>query len=67
MAIVDALQRWRERSDYMFFYDLDEYLVSRIAEWCSPRHRLDERFVELGLLVDRGETATTLSTITSRT
>ncbi len=35
--------------------DLVEYRLGRIAEWSQPRYRLDERFVELSLLVDTGE------------
>ncbi len=35
--------------------DLTEYRLGRIAEWCQPRYALDERFVELTLLVDQGE------------
>ncbi len=34
-----------------------EFYVGRIAEWCQPRYRLDERFVQLSLLVDAGEEA----------
>lgn len=35
--------------------DLTAYRLARIAAWSQPRHRLDERFVALSLLVDRGE------------
>ncbi len=34
--------------------DLTEYRLGRVAEWSQPRYRLDDRFVELTLLVDRG-------------
>ncbi|MFN2115525.1 MAG: SUMF1/EgtB/PvdO family nonheme iron enzyme [Anaerolineae bacterium] len=36
--------------------DLTSFRLGRVAEWSLPRYRLDERFVELALLVDRGET-----------
>ena len=35
--------------------DLRDFRLGRIAEWSKPRYRLDERFVELSLLVDQGE------------
>jgi class 3 adenylate cyclase/formylglycine-generating enzyme required for sulfatase activity len=35
--------------------DLEEYLLSRVLEWSQPRWQLDARFVELSLLIDRGE------------
>jgi formylglycine-generating enzyme required for sulfatase activity/DNA-binding SARP family transcriptional activator len=38
--------------------DLSSFAISRIAEWSQPRYQLDRRFVQLGLLVDRGEAAT---------
>jgi hypothetical protein len=45
MAIVDCLQRWRERHAYMFFYDLDEFLVlprhSGIAEFMDDYEGVD--------------------------
>jgi len=39
--------------------DLDAYFLARVAEWCGPQHRLDERFVALTVLLDRGEAAAT--------
>lgn len=36
---------------------LDDYLLSRIAAWSRPRDRMDERFVRLSVLLDRGEDA----------
>jgi formylglycine-generating enzyme required for sulfatase activity/class 3 adenylate cyclase len=38
--------------------DLVEYRLGRIAEWSQPQYRLDGRFVELTLLIDRGEEVT---------
>ncbi len=38
--------------------DLDEYRLGRIAEWSLPRYTLDKRFVNLTLLLDKGETET---------
>ena len=35
--------------------DFEQYLLSRVLEWSQPRWQLDARFVELSLLVDRGE------------
>ncbi|HMV50662.1 MAG TPA: SUMF1/EgtB/PvdO family nonheme iron enzyme, partial [Blastocatellia bacterium] len=35
--------------------DLSEYRLGRIAEWSLPRHTLDKRFVNLTLLLDKGE------------
>ncbi len=35
--------------------DLATYRLTRIAEWSRPAYRLDERFVRLSLLLDRGE------------
>lgn len=35
--------------------DLVEYRLGRVAEWSRPRYRLDERFVDLSLLIDVGE------------
>ncbi|MBN1203036.1 MAG: SUMF1/EgtB/PvdO family nonheme iron enzyme [Anaerolineae bacterium] len=37
--------------------DLTEYRLGRIAEWSLPRYQLDNRFVQLSLLVDQGEEA----------
>jgi hypothetical protein len=37
--------------------DLTEYRLGRIAEWSLPRYRLDKRFVNLTLLLDKGEDA----------
>jgi len=37
--------------------DLVEYRLGRIAKWSDERYALDERFVELTLLVDQGEEA----------
>lgn len=34
---------------------LSQYRLARIAEWSQPRYRLDKRFVQLSLLIDRGE------------
>ena len=47
MAIVDALQRWREATDLMFFYDLDEFLV-------LPRHTGLSDFMDAYRGVDHG-------------
>ena len=35
--------------------DLTQFRSGRIAEWSRPRYRLDERFVNLSLLIDDGE------------
>jgi len=35
--------------------DLTEYRLGRIAEWSLPRYALDNRFVNLTLLLDKGE------------
>ncbi|MCK6576931.1 MAG: SUMF1/EgtB/PvdO family nonheme iron enzyme [Anaerolineae bacterium] len=35
---------------------LTEYRLGRIAEWSLPRYALDDRFVNLTLLLDKGET-----------
>jgi formylglycine-generating enzyme required for sulfatase activity len=35
---------------------LTEFRLCRIAEWSLPRHYLDKRFVNLTLLLDKGET-----------
>jgi hypothetical protein len=35
--------------------DLDEYRAGRIAEWSLPRYAIDKRFVNLTLLLDKGE------------
>lgn len=35
--------------------DLTEYRLGRIAEWSQPRYQLDNRFVQLSLLIDQGE------------
>ncbi len=37
--------------------NMPEYRLGRMAAWCGPRYRLDERFVQLSLLVDQGEEA----------
>jgi formylglycine-generating enzyme required for sulfatase activity len=37
--------------------DLTEYRAGRIAEWSQPRYQLDNRFVQLTLLIDQGEDA----------
>jgi class 3 adenylate cyclase/formylglycine-generating enzyme required for sulfatase activity len=37
--------------------DLATYRLGRVLEWSQPRYRLDTRFVQLSLLVDRGEDA----------
>ena len=34
---------------------LEEYWLGRFVEWSQPRFRLDSRFVQLSLLIDRGE------------
>ncbi|ACY15848.1 SUMF1/EgtB/PvdO family nonheme iron enzyme [Haliangium ochraceum] len=33
----------------------EEYWLGRFVEWSQPRFRLDTRFVQLSLLIDRGE------------
>lgn len=38
--------------------NLTEYRLGRIAEWSQAQYRLDGRFVELTLLIDRGEEVT---------
>lgn len=35
--------------------NLREYRLGRVAEWSLPRYRLDKRFVNLTLLLDKGE------------
>ena len=35
---------------------LEEFRLGRIAEWSLPRHHLDKRFVNLTMILDRGET-----------
>jgi len=35
--------------------DLTEYRLGRIVEWSLPRYQLDNRFVNLTLLLDKGE------------
>ena len=35
--------------------ELMAYRLGRVAEWSQPRYQLDERFVEMSLLVDLGE------------
>jgi len=35
--------------------DLTTFRLGRVAEWSLPRYQLDDRFVELTLLVDQGE------------
>ena len=35
--------------------DFTTYRLGRIAEWSQPRYRLDERFVDLSLLIDMGQ------------
>ena len=47
MAITDCLQRWRERHEFMFFYDLDEFLV-------LPRHDGLNSFMDEYLATDHG-------------
>ncbi len=37
--------------------DLNAYRLSRIAAWSRPAYRVDARFVDLTLLIDRGEAA----------
>src|SRR5206468_3277626 len=37
--------------------DMTEYNLTRIAEWSQPRYQLDNRFVNLTLLIDQGEDA----------
>ncbi|MFP4324093.1 MAG: TIR domain-containing protein [Anaerolineales bacterium] len=37
--------------------DLTEYRLGRIAEWSLPRYQLDNRFVNLTLMLDKGEDA----------
>ena len=36
---------------------LTEYRLNRIADWSQPRYELDKRFVQLTLLLDKGEDA----------
>ncbi len=36
-------------------HNLTEYRLNRIAEWSQPRYELDKRFVQLTLLLDKGE------------
>lgn len=36
--------------------DLEGYRAGRIAEWSHPRYAIDKRFVNLTLLLDKGET-----------
>ncbi len=38
--------------------DLTEFRLGRIAEWSLPRYYLDKRFVNLTLIVDKGEQET---------
>lgn len=38
-------------------HNLTEYRLIRIAEWSQPRYQIDNRFVNLTLLVDQGEDA----------
>ena len=35
--------------------DETSYRLARVAAWLQPRHRLDERFVQLSLLADTGD------------
>ncbi len=35
--------------------ELEAFHATRIAEWSQPRYRLDQRFVQMSLLVDLGE------------
>jgi len=35
--------------------NLEEHRIGRVAEWCQPRFRIGEHFVNLSLLVDQGE------------
>lgn len=37
--------------------DLSAYLIARLAAWSRPAYRVDARFVNLTLLLDRGEDA----------
>ncbi|MCL4880424.1 MAG: SUMF1/EgtB/PvdO family nonheme iron enzyme [Anaerolineae bacterium] len=37
--------------------DLTQYRLGRIAEWSKPRYQLDNRFVQLTMLIDQGEDA----------
>ena len=37
--------------------NLTEYRLNRIADWSQPRYELDKRFVQLTLLLDKGEDA----------
>jgi formylglycine-generating enzyme required for sulfatase activity len=37
--------------------DSTEYYLGRVAEWSLPRYQLDNRFVNLTLLLDKGEDA----------
>ncbi len=49
-AQADELSRLSPESD-------DEYRLARLVRWSRPRYRIDTRFVELTMLVDRGEDA----------
>jgi class 3 adenylate cyclase/formylglycine-generating enzyme required for sulfatase activity len=37
--------------------DLEQYFATRALEWSQPRYQLDTRFVQLTMLIDRGEDA----------
>ncbi|MFO1434368.1 MAG: SUMF1/EgtB/PvdO family nonheme iron enzyme [Candidatus Competibacteraceae bacterium] len=37
--------------------NLTEYRLGRIADWSQPRYALDKRFIQLTLLLDKGENA----------
>jgi formylglycine-generating enzyme required for sulfatase activity len=45
---LDEILRYRPRN-------LTEYRLHRIADWSQPRYALDKRFIQLTLLVDKGE------------
>jgi formylglycine-generating enzyme required for sulfatase activity len=47
-ATLEEIQRHKPRN-------LAEYRLNRIADWSQPRYELDKRFVQLTLLLDKGE------------
>ena len=44
-----AKQIWEQKPS-----NIEKYRLGRIAEWSMPRHQLDNRFVNLTMLVDQG-------------
>ena len=51
--LPDTLAEIRQHSPR----NLTEYRLNRIADWSQPRYELDKRFVQLTLLLDKGEDA----------